>query len=359
MKRLSILLTCIAFLSCGGSNNRIQEPNELLPYESKEVNFRSFDGEITLSGTLTTPTTDSLKTAVILISGSGPDDRDYKNQFGHRPFLVLSHFLTQQGIAVLRYDERGVGKSGGNYEEATYENLASDVAGGIKYLRENGFKKVGLIGHSEGGGIAPVASLQAKTDFLVLMAADNATADKNLIYQTGTRLKGMGVSENTSQEILETVDTLLAIVKSEPSAATAKTKMENVLEEKNRSATDDYKQTSQRLGDPNRLIQGFINPKFIYRLRNDPKDTFKKIRIPVLILYGDADGTVDVNANLPLIENALDSTEHDIRIFPGIGHLFMNSSGVPIEKLREIDETIAPEVLSTIRNWILSKEVAR
>jgi uncharacterized protein len=351
MRRLSILLASIALFSCG-DNKRTQEPKEPLPYESKEVNFKSLKGEVTLSGTLTTPTHDSLKTAVVLISGSGPDDRDYKNQFGHRPFLVLSHYLTQKGITVLRYDERGVGKSEGNYGVATYEDLVSDVAGGINYLRDIGFQKVGLIGHSEGGGIAPVASLQAKTDFLVLMAADNATADKNLIYQTGTQLKNMGVKENTSREIIETVDSLLAIVKSESDISIAKTKMENVIVQKNQSATEDYKETTQRLGDANRLIEGFLDPKFFYRLRNDPKDSFKKIRIPVLVLYGDDDGAVDITTNLPLIENAFDSTQYEIKIFPGLGHLFMNAKGVPMEKLYAIDETIAPEVLTTISDWI-------
>src|SRR5690606_5243720 len=114
-----------------------------------------------------------------------------------------------------------------------YENLVSDVAGGINYLRGLGFQKVGLIGHSEGGGIAPVASLRAKTDFLILMAADNSTADKSLIYQTDTRLKNMGVGENTSREIIETLDSLLAIAKSESDVATAKVKMESLIALKN------------------------------------------------------------------------------------------------------------------------------
>jgi pimeloyl-ACP methyl ester carboxylesterase len=352
MRRLSFLLVIISLFSCG-DNKRTQEPKEPLTYESREINFKSQQGEVTLTGTLTTPTKDSLKTAVILISGSGPDDRDYKNQFGHKPFLVLSHYLTRKGITVLRYDERGVGKSTGNYREATYENLVSDVVGAINYLRDMGFEKVGLIGHSEGGGLAPVVSLQVKSDFLILMAPGNDTADRTLVYQTSELLKNMGVSENTRGEIIETVNSLLAIAKSESDLGSAKAKMENVITQKNQSATEDYKNTTQRLGDPNRLIEGFLDHKFIYRLKNDPKETFKKIRIPVLVLYGDEDGLVDVNSNLALIENALDSTQHEIKVFPGLGHLLMNAKGVPMENLHEIDETIAPEVLTTISNWIL------
>lgn len=354
MRRLSILLVSVIILSCS-DHKRTQEPKEPLPYVSKEVNFKSLKGDVNLSGTLTTPTNDTLKTAIILIGGSGRSDRDYTNGFGHRPFLVLSDHLTRQGISVLRYDERGVGKSAGNYEEATYDDLVADVVGGINYLRENGFEKVGLIGHSEGGGIAPVASLQAKTDFLVLMAPDNSTADKSLVYQTGTRLKGMGVDENISHEIVATLDSLLAILRTEQDLGVAKTKMNNLVAQKEQHATQEYKEVAKRLGDSHKLMEGFFDPKFTYRLHNDPKVTFKKIRIPVLILYGDGDSGFDFDTNLSLIENAFDSTEYEIKIFPGMGHLFMNSQGVPIEKLHEIEETIAPQVLSTISDWVLLK----
>jgi uncharacterized protein len=350
MKRLSTLLLSITLLSCG--DKRTQEPNGAVSYESKEVNFKSLNGDVTLSGTLTTPTTDNLKTAVVLISGSGPDDRDYKNHFGHKPFLVLSHYLTQKGITVLRYDERGVGRSEGNYRQATYEDLVADVAGGINYLRELGIQKVGLIGHSEGGGVAPIVSLQAKTDFLILMAAANATANESLVYQTRARLKDMDVNEKTSEEIIVTLDSLLAIAKSEPDALRAKMKMDDLIARTDQTASEDYKTTAQRLGDVNWLIDGFLDPKFRYRLRNDPKDEFKKVRIPVLVLYGDGDKLVDVGTNLPLIKTAFDSTACDIKVFPGLGHLFMNGN-VSMEELHEIEETIDPQVLATISDWIL------
>ncbi len=352
MKKSIPLLLTLTLLSCG--NNRTQEPDGPLPYESKEVNFESLDGQVTLSGTLTTSTTNPLKTAVVLISGSGPDDRDYNNHFKHRPFLVLSHYLTQKGIAVLRYDERGVGRSEGDYRHAAYEDLVADVAGAIRYLRGQGFQKVGLIGHSEGGGLAPVASFQAETDFLVLMAPANATADESLVYQTRARLKDMEVSEKTREEIIVTLDSLLTIAKSEPDALRAKIKMDDLIARTDQRASEDYKTTAQRLGDVNRLIDGFLDPKFRYSLRNDPKDEFRKLRIPVLVLYGDGDMLIDVSKNLPLIKKALDSTSHEIRIFPGLGHLFM-SGKVPMEDLHEVEETIDPQVLSTISDWILKQ----
>src|SRR5512144_2091192 len=129
MNRLFILLLAGILFSCG--DKRTQEPTEPLPYASNEVTFKSLAGDVTLSGTLTAPLGDTSSTAVILVSGSGPDDRNYTNQFGHRPFLVLSDYLTQRGLTVLRYDERGVGPSEGRYREATQDNLVDDVAGGV------------------------------------------------------------------------------------------------------------------------------------------------------------------------------------------------------------------------------------
>jgi pimeloyl-ACP methyl ester carboxylesterase len=211
---------------------------------------------------------------------------------------------------------------------------------------------VGLIGHSEGGGVAPIVSLQAKTDFLILMAAANATANESLVYQTRARLKDMDVNEKTSEEIIVTLDSLLAIAKSEPDALRAKMKMDDLIARTDQTASEDYKTTAQRLGDVNWLIDGFLDPKFRYRLRNDPKDEFKKVRIPVLVLYGDGDKLVDVGTNLPLIKTAFDSTACDIKVFPGLGHLFMNGN-VSMEELHEIEETIDPQVLATISDWIL------
>lgn len=353
MKRLIILLVTILVLSCG--DKRSQEPRGSLPYNSKEVSFQSLEGDVTLSGTLTTPKKDTLKTAVVLIGGSGPGDRDYRNQFGHRPFLVLSHYLTNRGITVLRYDERGVGKSRGNYREATYENLVSDVAGGIDYLRGNGFQKVGLIGHSEGGGMAPAASLKTKTDFLILMAPPNAKAHDILVYQTGQRLRDMGVNTHTSEEIIATVDSLLSILETEPNVATARTKMERLIAYKEKHGSPESIQVAQRLGDAHRLIEGWLDPKFIYALHHDPLETLKEVNVPILVLYGKEDGATDVTKLLPAIKLALASRDHQVRIFPGLGHLFMNTKGAPIEKLHEVEETISPDVLDTIGEWILLK----
>jgi len=356
MRGLSILFVSVILFSCSG-NKRTQEPTGSFPYESDDVSFKSYQTDITLAGTLTTPINDSLKTAVVLIAGSGPSDRDNSNQFGHRMFLVLSDYLTRRGITVLRYDERGVGQSEGNYREATYIDMESDAAGGVQYLREKGFQRIGIIGHSEGGGIAMHVSLNIKTDFLVLLAPANANAHDIMLYQTNQRLVSMLVDEAIRKQIVDNVDSMLTILETESDLAIAKTKMENFIDQKEKEITPAYREVSQRLGDPHRLIEGWLDPKFIYALHHDPLETLRTVRTPVLVLYGDQDGTVDGITLLPAMKSALDSTEHEIKIFPGLGHLFMNSQGVPVEKLHEVEETLAPEVLETMGDWILQKRV--
>lgn len=349
MRRLSLLIA-FAIISC--ANKRTQEPKGPILYGSDEVSFNSLQGDITLSGTLTTPAGATPEKAVILITGSGPQDRDYTNQFQHRPFLVLSDYLTQRGIAVLRYDERGVGKSEGDYGKATYEDLASDAAGGILLLRQKGFEKVGIVGHSEGGQIAPLTSQKAEADFIVSMAGVGSTADKSMLYNTKYRLQKMGIDENVSREIVTTVDSLLAILKKEPDKDLGMVEMEKYIQQRENETSKQYKDAAEKLGNAQRLIEGWLDPKFIYRLHNDPLQTLKNVRVPILVLYGTDDGTLDIHTALPEIKAALDSTEHEIKIFEGLGHLFMNANGVPIHKLKEVEETIAPDVLESIYVWI-------
>lgn len=350
MSRLSCVLLTFVILSC--ENKRTQEPREPITYQSNDVSFESLKGDITISGTLTTPRKDTKQKAVILITGSGAQDRDYTNQFEHRPFLVIADYLTQRGIAVLRYDERGVGKTGGDYETSTYDDLASDAAGAISFLRQKEFKKVGIIGHSEGGQIAPLASQKAAADFIVSMAGVGSAADEGMLYNTKYRLDKMGIDERVSQEIVATVDSLLSILKSESDMQVAKIKMQEFVKQRELNASQQYKETGEKLGNTQRLIDGWFDPKFIYRLHHDPLETLRKVRMPILVLYGTDDGTFDINEKLREVESVLDSTEHEIKIFPDLGHLFMDTRGVPMHKVKEIEETIAPEVLESIYVWI-------
>ena len=171
---------------------RPQEPKEPLPYDSEEVSIESVEG-VTLSGTLTQPKSGGVSTVAVLISGSGPQDRD-EAFMGHKPFLVLADHLTRQGIAVLRYDDRGTAKSSGSFGKATSEDFAEDVKYVIKYLLENHeYNKIGLIGHSEGGLIAPlVASESTEVNFIVLLAGPGFPGDEILLKQNELLSKDNG-----------------------------------------------------------------------------------------------------------------------------------------------------------------------
>jgi pimeloyl-ACP methyl ester carboxylesterase len=355
---LSAILLILTFYSC--TPKRTQEPEQPYPYNVREVSFMSADGKTKLSGTVTAPKSGPARGAIVLLSGSGPDDRDYTNQFGHRPFLVLADYLTRNGITVLRYDERGVGKSSGDFKNASYEDLALDAVGAVKSLQGPPyFYNIGIIGHSEGGGMAALVAQKVKTEFLVLMAPDNSTARESLLHQTDARLQNMEVDEETRQEILAGIDSLLSIVKTAASPTIAKTKMLELVEDRQTNGSDRYKEVSTRLGDPERFIEGCLDPKFIYRLQHDPKELLSKVDVPVLLMFGDDDHALDVKTNLPLMKKALEYTWHDVKIFPGVGHLFMNSKGVAMNDLDDVEETIAPEVLKTIDTWIKADSVRR
>jgi len=177
---------------------RPQEPKKPYPYKEEEVVYENKEAGITLAGTLTLPRQECPFPAVLLISGSGPQDRN-ETLLGHRPFLVLADYLTRRGIAVLRVDDRGVGESTGNISQATSEDFATDVLAGIEYLKnrkEINPMQIGLIGHSEGGFIAPMVAVQSPdVAFIVLMAGTGLTGEEILYLQGELMARAEGASE--------------------------------------------------------------------------------------------------------------------------------------------------------------------
>jgi uncharacterized protein len=189
-------------------------------------------------------------------------------------------------------------------------------------------------------------------DFIVSMAGVSATADRILLYNTQYRLRKMKADEHVSQEIMETVERLLKILKEEQNTEAARVKMVKYIDQREREVSAQYREEAAKLGDARKLIENWLDPKFIYALHHDPLRALKEVRMPVLALYGDDDGTIDIGRRLPEIEEALDSTDHEIKIFRDLGHLFMNAKGIPMHKLNTMEETIAPDVLESIYNWI-------
>lgn len=336
---------------------RPQEPKKPYPYREEEIMFENKKAGIQLAGTLTVPASGGPFPAVLLISGSGPQDRD-ETVFGHRPFWILADYLTLQGIAVLRVDDRGVGKSQGSMALCTSEDFAADALAGVKYLKtrkEVHPRQIGLLGHSEGGLVAPMAAVQSHDiAFLVLMAGTGLPGEQILIRQGELIAKAMGASEETISSNRAQQEQLFAILKKEPDAAAAEPKLREELSQLVGGMSEEQKkaQNNQVEGQLKKLL----SPWFRFFLTYDPAPTLSKVTCPVLALNGGKDLQVPAAENLAAIEKALKSggnARHREILLPGLNHLFQTcQTGAPTE-YGQIEETMAPAALKIVADWIL------
>ncbi|MDI6807897.1 MAG: alpha/beta fold hydrolase [Candidatus Eisenbacteria bacterium] len=341
---------------------RPQEPKKPYPYREEEVSYKNENAGITLAGTLTLPEGKGPFPAVILITGSGPQDRD-ETVFGHRPFLVLADYLTRHGIAVLRVDDRGVGSSTGSFSQATSESSASDVLAGIKYLKsrnEVNQKKIGLIGHSEGGIIAPMVAVQSKDiAFIVLMAGTGLTGEQILYLQGALIAKANGASDEEIAENRALQERMFTVLKQEKDDAVASKKLREIMLEALKTMTDDEKKAfghSEAAIDPQ--LRQLMSPWFRTFLTYDPKPALMKVKCPVLAINGEKDLQVPPDENLAAIKDALvagRNKHYSIRELEGLNHLFQPSqTGTPLE-YGKIEETMSPTALKMIADWIQEK----
>ncbi len=339
---------------------RPQEPVKPYPYYSEEVKFfNKIDGD-TLAATLTLPQKSGVFPVVIMITGSGPQNRD-EELMGHKPFLVISDFLTRNGIGVLRYDDRGTANSTGNFNTATSFDFSKDVEAALKYLltrKDINKKKIGLIGHSEGGLIAPmVASRNKKVSFIVLLAGPGVQGDEILETQSAAIAKA---SSATEQEILSVkkvnrgvYDLILNSTNEE------KLKIE-VREYLLKSMEEDSIGTKSLSKDEieakvNMMTNQITSPWMKYFMKYNPAPTLEKVKIPVLALNGSKDLQVLPDINLQAIKIALEKA-HNKNFktveLPNLNHLFQEcETGAPSE-YSKIEQTFSPKALDEILNWI-------
>ena len=340
--------------------NRPQEPKPPYPYLAKEVSYENKKAGITLAGTLTMPKTGGPFPAVMLITGSGAEDRD-ETVFGHRPFLVLADYLTRRGIAILRVDDRGVGKSTGSTAKSTSQDFAGDVLSGVEYLKslkEINPKQIGLLGHSEGGIIAPMVATQSSdVSFIVLMAGTGLTGEQILYLQSALIYKAEGVSDETIAKDRKLKEQIFAVIKQESDSAQAAKKMRQLMTDAMAQMDEKEKQAlsySPEIVDMS--IKQLLTPWFRYFLTYDPVPALMKVKCPVLAINGDKDLQVPPKEDLTAIENALKAggnKDYTIKLLPGLNHLFQKAdTGSPME-YSKIEETISPEALEVIGNWIV------
>lgn len=334
---------------------RTQWPITAKGYSSTDVAFANpAAAGVTLAGTLTVPEGRGPFPAAILISGSGPQDRD-ETLFDHKPFAVLADYLSRHGIAVLRYDDRGFAKSTGNHMRATSADFASDARAAITFLRTRPDldpRAIGIIGHSEGGLIGPmVAVADPRVRFLVLLAGPGTTTTE--VMRTQARemavAEGMPAAQATRAQPLR--DSLFALIRnSSPDSATATRELRDFLADGHLAALGVT--TEQRAA----LVAEYARPWWRYFLRHDPATTLARVRVPVLALNGARDRQVSAAANLPAIRAAL---AHDrdvtIRELPDLNHLFQHATTGAASEYRTIAETFAPDAMAVVRDWIAAR----
>jgi pimeloyl-ACP methyl ester carboxylesterase len=331
---------------------RPQTPVKPYPYKEAEITFANAGAGISLSGTLTLPRGPGSFPVAILLAGSGALDRDEADS-GHRPFLILADYLTRKGIAVLRYDKRGIGKSTGDYDSATTADFASDAEAALAFLtsrKEIDARKIGIIGHSEGGVIAPlIASRSTDVAWIVMLAGPATKGAETLILQSDLIARAAGMTDEQVAKSLDFDRQAYMLVRQEKDRAVLENKLDDLIKVSGLGPV----MTS---GVLQRQIHWTSSPWFHYFLDYDPAPALQKTKCPVLALIGEKDLQVPPKENLPLLKKALeDGGNKDFQIveLPGLNHAFQHCyMGVPAET-RAIEETFAPEALSAISTWIL------
>ncbi len=342
--------------------NRPQEPQRPFPYDEEEVVYENKRDNIKIAGTLTRPRTGGPFPAVLLITGSGSQDRN-ETLMGHRPFLVLSDYLTRKGIAVLRVDDRGVGGTSAGTPNDTVENFAADVLAGVAFLKtrkEINPRQIGLVGHSEGGMIAPMAAAESKDiAFIVMMAGLGVKGDELILSQNELLSKAGGLSEETRAQSRALYTRIFAILKEEKGSAAAGEKIQAALNDALSRMTEEQKQAFSPIKSIIDAQTGmYVTPWFRYFLLYDPRPVLMKVKCPVLAINGERDLQVPAEENLAGIRDALKAggnKDYTVIQLSALNHLLQTSKTGAVSEYLTIEETISPTALETIANWILKR----
>lgn len=328
---------------------RPQEPKEPFTYISENINYKQEKENFAIGGTITFPKHTKPVAAIILISGSGQQDRN-SEIFNHKPFWVIADYLSRNGYAVLRYDDRGVGETGGKIETATSENFADDVRAGIVYLKsrkEINPKKIYLAGHSEGG-------------ILALLAAQNNPDVAGIISMAGLGIPGHELLMKQSYLIAQASGLSGALL--EKSQNTNKAIYDLILKNTSDSelriqVTKLFKE-SGLITDDNLIEEQFnmINsPWFKYFVKFDPAPYLAQIKIPILILNGEKDLQVPYASNIEGFNKAFAASGHkkyEIKTYPQLNHLFQTAQTGLVDEYGKIEETFNEQVLADMKTWL-------
>ena len=312
---------------------RPQTPVPPFPYKEESVSFTN--AQYTFNGTLTLPENYSKNTPVVLmVTGSGQQDRD-EELFSHKPFAVIADALARQGIASLRYDDRGWGDKSVNFADFTTDDFRQDAAAAIPLLRKR-FNKVGILGHSEGGTIAMMLAAEGKADFIVSLAGMAISGKETLIMQNRQAMSAIGLPKETVDSYCNSISKALDEIASGKKA--------------NEINIDDVPVALKPVTI--KALQQADTPYIRHFLTVDAGKLLPEIKCPVLALNGTKDTQVDCDANTTRIEKGLANCKHSIKKIDGVNHLFQHCNTGIVTEYQQIEETISPEVLQEVAKWI-------
>ena len=312
---------------------RPQMPVPPFPYKEESVSFTN--AGYTFNGTLTLPENYTKQTPVVLmVTGSGQQNRD-EELFEHKPFAVIADALARQGIASLRYDDRGWGDKSVNFADFTTDDFRRDAAATLPLLRKR-FNKVGILGHSEGGTIAMMLAAEGKVDFIVSLAGMAISGKETLVMQNRQAMSSIGLPKDIVDSYCATISNILNEI------ANGKKTSEITIDGVPDNLKPILKKSLEQANSP--YIRHFITV--------DASKQLSKIKCPVLALNGTKDTQVDCAANTTLLEKGLINSKHTIKKIEGVNHLFQHCTTGNVVEYQQIEETIASEVLEIIYSWI-------
>ncbi len=338
-------------LITGFKLNRPQTPKPPFPYKSEEVYFvNKKANSIRLAGTLTIPDGRKNPPVAVLISGSGPQNRNEKG-FDHEPFLILSDYLSRNGIAVLRFDDRGVAQSEGDFSKATSYDFSTDAEAAVEYLKTRNdidTKKIGLIGHSEGGLIAPMTAARDKdVAFVISLAGPAVTIDNLMLKQIEELAKSEKRPAKDIEKLLNMNREVFGLIKD--------IKDDAQLEKGVREVLLKYNHANGDKGTQDAFVKRCLSPWFRYFISYNPAPALEEVKCPLLAINGTLDKQVDAEMNLTGMKNALErgkNRDFTVNYLPGLNHAFQEAKTGDVSEYRLIEQTMSLTALNTIVKWI-------
>ncbi len=337
---------------------RPQHPTPPFDYKTEEVTFENKKDKVKLAGTLTLPDSTGTFPTVILVAGSGANDRD-ETVFGHKPFLVIADYLTKNGFAVLRYDKRGVGSSEGNFMLATIDNFADDANAALTFLRsrpEIDKKRIGIIGHSEGGIVASMLAAENKNvAFAVLMASPGIAGIDVILFQNEISMQQSKMEPENIERLQILNRELLQSLQTWENTDINRTDLRDRLGSIWEQLPILNKMEQKKDIFVRNQFNAITMPGYRSFIKSNSQNYLAKVKIPVLAINGENDKQVEAKTNLSGIKKGLEQGKnyrYEIKSYPALNHLFQVSETGWVDEYGKIEQTISPDVLKDITNWL-------